>query len=93
MNKQALIEFVVKETNLDKKDVSTLVEAVFDGILLLLMKEQKMVISNFGTFKLKESPAFKGRNPKTGERMIVPAKNKISLKISSSVKQLINSED
>ena len=87
MTKQDLIEIVAKEAKLDKKaSAERAIDSVFGNILSSLQKEGKITISGFGTFKLKTTKARKGRNPKTGESIQIPAGKKISFKMSSSLK-------
>jgi len=73
MNKKELIKAVVETTGLPKKDVTAVVDGVFDAITSTLSKGQEVKISGFGTFKIKERAARKGRNPQTGEEIEIPA--------------------
>jgi len=78
MNKAQLIEAVAKNTN-TKKEAQTAVESLLDAIKGSLKKKEPVIISGFGTFKVKETKARMGRNPKTGESIQIPAKKKIAL--------------
>ncbi len=88
MNKAELIEAVSKNT-CTKKEAQTAVESVFDAIRGSLKKKDPVAISGFGTFKVKETKARMGRNPKTGESIQIPAKKKIAFRASKDLKAIL----
>ena len=61
-------------THLMAKDVEYSVKVLVDTMTRALAKGQRIEIRGFGSFDLNERPARTGRNPKTGERVQVPAK-------------------
>ena len=72
MNKKELIKAVVEATGLPKKDVTTVVDATFDKITEALKNGDKVKLSGFGNFEVRERAARKGRNPQTGEEILIP---------------------
>ena len=88
MNKAQLIEAVAKGTN-TKKEAQMAVESVFDAIKGSLKKKDPVAISGFGTFKVKQTKARQGRNPKTGETIQIPAKKKVAFRASKELKESI----
>lgn len=88
MNKAELIEAVSKNT-CTKKEAQEAVEAVFDAIRSSLKKQDPVAISGFGTFKVKETKARMGRNPKTGEAIQISAKKKVAFKASKDLKEML----
>ncbi|MFA5270978.1 MAG: HU family DNA-binding protein [Candidatus Omnitrophota bacterium] len=88
MNKAELIEVVSKNT-CTKKEAQEAVEAVFDAIRGSLKKQDPVAISGFGTFKVKETKARMGRNPKTGEAIQISAKKKVAFKASKDLKEML----
>ena len=88
MNKAELIEAVSKNT-CTKKEAQEAVEAVFDAIRSSLKKKDPVAISGFGTFKVKETKARMGRNPKTGEAIQISAKKKVAFKASKDLKAIL----
>ncbi|MEI8349507.1 MAG: HU family DNA-binding protein [Candidatus Omnitrophota bacterium] len=88
MNKAELVETVAKST-CTKKEAQTAVESVFDAIKGSLKKKDPVAISGFGTFKVKETKARMGRNPKTGEAIQIPAKKKVAFKASKELKSIL----
>jgi DNA-binding protein HU-beta len=73
MNKTDLIAKVAEATQLSKKDVTSVVEAVFDSIADALQNSEKVQLVGFGNFEVRERTARKGRNPQTGEEIDIPA--------------------
>ncbi len=55
-----------------------------------LAAKQTVAISGFGTFKVTERPARKGRNPRTGEEIQIPARNAVTFKPYNKLKDSIN---
>lgn len=89
MNKAELIEAVAQNC-CTKKEAQTAVESVFEAIKGSLKKKDQVAISGFGTFKVKETKARMGRNPKTGESIQIPAKKKIAFRASKDLKAILN---
>lgn len=66
MTKNELIEKVAKKVGLTKKAAAESVAAVLNGVRDALAKGDKVVLTGFGTFKVRNRAARKGRNPQTG---------------------------
>jgi integration host factor subunit beta len=90
MTKADLVERVAKEADMTKKDAEQLVEIVFDTIISTLNKGEKIELRGFGSFRLRERDARKGRNPKTGEAVKIPAKRVAYFKPGKELKELVN---
>jgi DNA-binding protein HU-beta len=67
MNKAELVEEVANQTGLTKKTSREAVNAVISAITDSLGKEEKVTLVGFGTFRVTERKARRGRNPQTGE--------------------------
>jgi len=74
MNKEKLVEEVQKISGLSKKDAKKVVEGIFEAIINALAKGEEVAIAGFGTFRVVKRAAREARNPKTGEKIHVPAK-------------------
>lgn len=74
MTKKDLIAHVAKKANLTNKASSEAVQAMLNGIRDSLKKGDKVVITGFGTFSVRSRAARPGRNPKTGEKITLPAR-------------------
>jgi integration host factor subunit beta len=90
MTKADLIEEVSRVVELTRKESEVIVEALFDSIVRSLRTGDKIEIRGFGSFRTRERLARIGRNPKTGERVEVPAKRIPYFKPSKELKDLVN---
>ncbi|WP_309118659.1 HU family DNA-binding protein [Paenibacillus sp.] len=86
MNKTDLIAKVAEATELSKKDVTNVVEAVFDSIADALQNGDKVQLVGFGNFEVRERTARKGRNPQTGEEIDIPASKVPAFKPGKALK-------
>lgn len=92
MTKADLVEEVAKATDMTKKDSEKLVEIVFDSIIESLKKGDKIELRGFGSFRVRQRGSRRGRNPKTGAPVSVPAKRVAYFKPGKELKDLINKE-
>ncbi len=73
VNKDALVHTVVALTDLAKKDVEAVIEAVVDTITKELSMGSKVTLTGFGTFKVSNRAAREGINPQTKAKITIPA--------------------
>jgi len=92
MTKADLIEEVSRVVEMTRKDSEVIVEAIFDSVVRSLRGGDKIEIRGFGSFRTRQRQARIGRNPKTGERVEVPAKRIPYFKPSKELKDLVNHE-
>lgn len=86
MNKAELIEEVRKQLGCDGScKARAAVTAVLAGIEEALKTDGSVQLIGFGTFAVKERAARQGRNPKTGEAMMIPASKVINFKASKNL--------
>src|SRR5206468_10300763 len=90
MTKAELVEDVARAAELTKKDAERLVEIVFESIIDSLNQGEKIELRGFGSFRVRERGARRGRNPKTGETVSIPAKRVPYFKAGKELKELIN---
>lgn len=88
MTKMDLIESV-KETGLSKKQATAAVEAVIGAVKNTLASGGKVQLVGFGTFSVKTKAARIGRNPKTGEKINIPAKKVPVFKAGKALKDAV----
>ena len=72
MNKAQLINEVAAASGLKKKDAAVAVDATIATIIDTIMSGEKVQLSGFGSFEAKTRGARIGRNPKTGEQVMIP---------------------
>lgn len=90
MNKQELIAEVAQRTGLTKKDASNAVFAVLEAIKNALAKKEPVRLIGFGTFDVKERAARKGRNPRTGAELEIPARTAVVFRPANALKEIVN---
>jgi len=90
MTKADLVEEVSKVTELTRKDSEVIVDTLFESVIKALKTGDKLEVRGFGSFRVRQRNARVGRNPKTGEKVEVPAKRVPYFKPSKELKDLIN---
>lgn len=93
MTKAELVEDVARAAELTKKDAERLVEIVFESIIDTLNHGEKIELRGFGSFRVRERGARRGRNPKTGDPVDIPAKRVPYFKPGKELKELINEDE
>src|ERR1041385_1138411 len=93
MTKAELVEDVARAAELTKKDAERLVEIVFESIIETLNHGEKIELRGFGSFRVRERGARRGRNPKTGDPVDIPAKRVPYFKPGKELKELINEDE
>ena len=89
MNKQDLIKDIAERGEFTKADADAALKAVQGAIAAALVNGDKIILPGFGTFKVVETAARVGRNPKTGEPVEIPAKRKIKFNPTQALKDLV----
>jgi integration host factor subunit beta len=90
MTKAELIEEVSRVVEMTRKDSEVIVEAILGSVVRALRTGDKIEIRGFGSFRTRSRLPRVGRNPKTGERVDVPAKRIPYFKPSKELKDLVN---
>ena len=90
MKKVELVEAVANQTGLTKADVTRTMEALITEIKGALAKGDKVPLVGFGTFAVSKRAAREGRNPRTGETVKIAARNAVSFKAGSALKDAVN---
>jgi len=73
MTKEELVEKVASTAGLSKADASRVLNSILDSVKAALKKGQKVSLVGFGSFSVSKRKARKGRNPRTGEAIKIPA--------------------
>ncbi|MBP2312420.1 HU family DNA-binding protein [Azospirillum soli] len=90
MNKNDLVAHVADAAGLSKTDATKAVDAVFEGIADSLKKGDEVRLVGFGTFAVAERAASEGRNPRTGEKITIPASKQPKFKPGKTLKDGLN---
>lgn len=90
MNRADVIEYVAEKNKITKKRAEEIVIMIIDITKETLISGDKVQISGFGTFEVKDRQARIGRNPKTNEEVKIPKYKKPTFKPSAILKNLVN---
>ncbi len=89
MNKNDLISALADKTELSKKDVAGVLDAMIDVITETLQKGDKVALTGFGIFQVSKRAARDGINPKTKEKIKIPAITVPKFKAGKSLKDAV----
>jgi nucleoid DNA-binding protein len=89
MNKTDLIETLVPIVG-TKKAASDFIDSLLNNITTALKKGEDVRLSNFGTFKISKRKARTGVNPKTGEKIKIPARSVPAFSPAKGLKEAVN---
>ena len=89
MNRTELVAVVAEKTGLTKKDAEVIVSATFDTVAQELAKGEKVQVSGFGIFEVKDREARVGRNPHTKEAIQIPATKIPTFKAAKALKDKV----
>jgi len=89
MNKTELAAVVAQKAGLTKKDAERVINATLETITESLEKGEKVQLSGFGIFEVKEREARVGRNPRTKETIEIPATRLPAFKASKTLKDTV----
>lgn len=92
MNKADLINAVSAKVELTKTKTSEVIDAIVEAVKSSLNAGEKVTLVGFGTFQTAERKERKGRNPKSGAEITIPAKTVAKFKPGSSLQASVNGE-
>ena len=90
MTKREVVEAVALKTENAKADVERVLDSVLEVITGALHANERVVLRGFGSFAVKSKTARQGRNPRTGETIMIAAKRDASFKASSELSKTLN---
>lgn len=90
MNKTELIAAVAEQASITKKDAEKAIAAVIDSITNAMAEGDKVQLVGFGTFEVRARDARKGKNPRTGEIINIPASKVPAFKAGKALKDIVN---
>ena len=90
---QQLVETVAERTGLPKGQAKQAVNAVMEAISEQLAAGNRIQLSGFGSFDVRERSERQGMNPKTKEKMTIPASKAVGFRAASQLKQRVGASD
>jgi integration host factor subunit alpha len=88
--KDDIVKAVAEEIGFDKRQSIELVETLLELVKKTLESGQNVMISGFGKFCVKKKQARRGRNPPTGESIILPPRRVVTFQCSGKLRKEIN---
>jgi len=89
MNKMDLVNMLAQKTNMTKKAAADALETVLDAVVSTLKKGDKVTLTGFGTFEVRNRKARTGRNPQTGAEIKIPARKVAAFKAGKALKDAV----
>ncbi len=90
MTKAELIARAAEKAGVSKKQADRCLRAFVEVIEDALAKGERVAIPGFGVFQVRERAARKGRNPRTGEEITIPARKIVHFKAAKQLRDLVN---
>ena len=90
MTKADIVECIYERVGFSKKEAADVVESIFEVVKLRLENGEKVKISGFGNFVINEKRPRKGRNPQTGDEIVITGRRVLTFKPSQVLKRTIN---
>jgi integration host factor subunit alpha len=90
MTKADIVERIYEKVGFSKKEATEIVESIFEVVKRRLERGEKVKVSGFGNFVVNEKRPRKGRNPQTGEEIIITGRRVLTFKASQVLKKTMN---
>lgn len=89
MTKKEIVKTISEECGLTQLKTKEIVQKTFEAIIDTLVADKRIELRNFGVFEVKERAARKARNPRSGDRVDVPAKNVVTFKPGKEMEERV----
>lgn len=90
LTKTDLIAKVAKDVEIKKDDASAIVGAVLDAVVEALKAGEKVTLTGFGTFEVRKTAARVGTNPRTKEKIQIPAGKRVSFSVGTQLREAVS---
>lgn len=93
MNKGELIDEIARKADVTKKQADSVLSATLEAIMEAVANGDKVTLVGFGSFESRDRKAREGRNPKTGDTMLIPETTVPAFSAGKSFKELVANKD
>jgi nucleoid DNA-binding protein len=93
VTKKEIVKRISEEIGLTQLKTKDIVQRTLDAIIHTLVEEGRIELRNFGVFEVKQRAPRKARNPRTGDKVSVPAKNVVTFKPGKEMEELVRKID
>src|SRR4029079_2570659 len=90
MTKADIVERIYEKVGYSKKEATEIAESIFEVVKRRLEKGEKVTVSGFGNFVVNEKRPRKGRNPETGEEIVITGRRVLTFKASQVLKKTMS---
>ncbi len=90
MTKNDLVVKIAQEMNMHNIDVKRIVQMTLDGVIEVLVTEGRLELRNFGVYEVRTRKPRQGRNPRTGDKVMVPSRKTIAFKSGKYMLDRVN---
>lgn len=90
MNKTQLIDYISNHSEISKTEAKRVLDSVITGVTESLKNKESVAILGFGTFSVEHRAERTGRNPRTGDPLIIKASNLPKFKAGTALKKALN---
>lgn len=91
LTKAALTDLLFKTVGYNKREAADMVDTFFDEVRLILERGDTVKLAGFGFFKIRDKVPRPGRNPKTGEEVLIKARRVVTFHASAKLKAAVES--
>src|SRR5260370_41468322 len=89
VTKKEIVKQIAECIGVTQLKTKEIVQLTFDAIVDTLLEDKRIELRNFGVFEVKQRKARKARNPRTGEKVDVPAKNVVTFKPGKEMEERV----
>ena len=90
MNKEELVQEISKKAKVTQKEAAEVLTSLVETVQKTVAKGEKVTLVGFGTFETRKRPERKGRNPRTGETIKIPARKVAKFKPGKALQDSVN---
>jgi nucleoid DNA-binding protein len=90
VTKKEIVKTIAEDIGKTQLETKALVQKVFSAIINVLVEDHRIELRNFGVFEVKKREARKARNPRTGEKVDVPAKYVVTFKPGKEMEERVH---
>lgn len=90
MNKTEFIKYIAETNEITQKETELMFDTIIDSIKNALIEGNDLKFIGFGNFEIVVKKEHFARNPKTGDKIIVPESKAVKFKVSKTLKEEIN---
>ena len=90
MNTSELVAKIAEANSVSKTQAQAIVESMLKTIMSAAANGEEISLPGFGKFKVKETPEREGRNPASGEKIMIAASRKLIYSPAKAMKELLN---